>query len=59
MIGTDEEPGWLRDVPLGQITPALVERWRAQALAEGMSHRNAVKLVAVMHGVFERVRRVS
>lgn len=56
-IGTEEEPGWLRDVPLAKITPATIERWRGEALAKGMSRRNAAKLTAILHAVFERARR--
>lgn len=56
-VGTDAEPGWLRDVPLAQVTPTLLKRWRRQALAGGMSRRNAEKLTGHVHAVFERARQ--
>jgi integrase len=55
-VGTDEDPGWLRDLPLARITPATIETWRRQALATGMSRRTAAKLTAILHGVFEHAR---
>ena len=55
--GSEAEPGWLRDVELGRITAGTLERWRRQALADGMSRRNAEKLTGHVHAVFERARR--
>ena len=56
--GTEAEPGWLRDLPLARVTPELIEQWRDRELAEGMSRRNAAKLTAILHAVFERARKV-
>jgi integrase len=56
-IGTAAEPGWLRDVPLERVTAGVVEEWRARAMAGGLSRRNAAKLVAILHGVFQRARK--
>ena len=55
---------WLRpafgDLRLEAVTAPLIERWRAEAMARPKSplpRRQADKLVAILHGVFERARR--
>lgn len=55
---------WLRpafgDLRLEAVTAPLIERWRAEAMAQPKSplpRRQADKLVAILHGVFERARR--
>jgi integrase len=58
LIGTEEEPGPWRHVPLERVTPKAIEQWRARALEAGLPRRTAVKLLAIMHGVLERARRV-
>lgn len=43
---------------LEQITPTLVERWRAeQVTTRKLTDRTANKFVTVLHGIFERARR--
>jgi integrase len=46
------------DLPLGQITTEAIERWRGNAMAEGrLPRRTAVKVVAMLHGIFVRARK--
>jgi integrase len=40
------------------VTSAVIEDRRAQWLRSGMSRRSANKLLAIMHGIFERARKV-
>ena len=42
---------------LEDVTAKRIERWRGQWLAEHGHHRQAVKLLAILHGIFERARR--
>jgi integrase len=45
--------------PIEAITAREIESWRSEQLASGkLTRRTAVKLVAVMHGIFERARRL-
>src|SRR5918995_1436621 len=53
-IGTDEEPGWLRDVPLSRITAATIKRCRREALASGMSRRTGGELTPDLPAPFSR-----
>lgn len=57
LIGTDEVPGPFRHVPVSQVTAAMIEEWRSKALADGLPRRTAIKLLAILHGIFERARR--
>jgi integrase len=57
LIGTEDAPGPFRDVPVSQVTAALIEEWRSHALADGLPRRTAIKLLAILHGIFERARR--
>jgi integrase len=43
---------------LDKISAGTIERTRAKWLADGMSHRNANKQLAILHGIFERARKV-
>ena len=46
------------DWKLEAVTTEAIERWRAQGLADGsIRRRTAVKLVAVLHGIFEQARK--
>jgi integrase len=45
--------------PLEAIGSREIETWRARGLASGkLTRRTAVKMVAIMHGVYERARRL-
>lgn len=40
------------------VSPAIIERWRRGMVAEGrLSGRSINKLLTILHGIFERVRR--
>jgi integrase len=43
---------------LEDVTAKRIERWRGEWLAKHGHHRQAVKLLAILHGIFERARRV-
>jgi integrase len=43
---------------LDDVSTATIEAWRSRRMAEGLTARNAVKLLAILHGVFGRARRV-
>lgn len=43
---------------LDQVTAARIEHWRAAFIAERRQPRTAAKLLAILHGVFERARKV-
>jgi integrase len=44
---------------LRSITNLEIEQWRREAITErGLSRRNANKLVSIMHGIFERARKL-
>ena len=45
------------DTPVERITPKAIESWRSAGLAsEQLSRRNANKLTAILHGIFEHAR---
>ena len=45
------------ELRIESITPARIERWRAELVRDrGVSKRNANKLLAVLHAIFERGR---
>ena len=47
------------ELPLEAMTSLRVERWNADRLAEGrLSRRTINKTITVLHGIFERARRV-
>lgn len=57
---------WLRpafgELRLDAVTASMIERWRAEAMArakkdERLPRRQADKLIAILHGVFERARK--
>lgn len=50
-------PAW-GEREVGRITTAEIERWRSEWLAENGQIRMASKLVAVMHSIFVRARRL-
>jgi hypothetical protein len=43
---------------LEQVSARMIERWRDDKMRDGLSRRNAVKLVAVLHSIYERARKV-
>ena len=43
-------------MPIEEITPAVVERWRLSL--EGLSNRTKNKLLIVLHGIFRRAQSV-
>jgi integrase len=43
---------------LEDVSTARIEAWRSRRMAEGLTPRNAVKLLAILHGIFGRARRV-
>ena len=43
---------------LEDVTPGAIERARSRWLVTGLSRRNANKQVAILHGIFERARKV-
>jgi integrase len=43
---------------LEQVSARMIERWRDDKMRGGLSRRNAVKLIAVLHSIYERARRV-
>jgi integrase len=44
--------------PLHEVTTRAIAQWRAFEMAEGrLPRRTAVKLTAILHGIFERARR--
>jgi integrase len=45
------------DKRLTEIDTPLIETWRKQLLDDGLGRRQAVKLVAIIHGIFKRARR--
>jgi integrase len=46
------------DLRLENITTETIERWRANAMAEGrLPRRTAVKVVAILHGIYARARK--
>jgi integrase len=42
---------------LEKLTAQAIAGWRSRAMADGLSHRNAAKLLAILHGIFERARK--
>jgi len=42
---------------LEDVSAKRIERWRSEWLAEHGHHRQAVKLLTILHGIFERARR--
>jgi integrase len=45
---------------LEAVTTEAIEDWRSRGLADGsLKRRTAVKLIAIMHGIFERARKVN
>jgi len=47
------------DRPIESITARQIEDWRAEQLAsDKITRRTAQKVVAIMHGIFERARRL-
>ena len=45
-------------IPIEQLTTREIEAWRSRKLTAGMSHRSANKNVMVLHGIYQRARRV-
>jgi len=43
---------------LEDVTTKRIERWRSEWLAEHGHRRQAIKLLAILHSIFERARRV-
>lgn len=45
------------DMKIEDVTAKTIERWRARQVADGkLPRRTANKLVAILHGIFERAR---
>lgn len=44
--------------PVESITTRDIEAWRSRKLKEGMTRRTATKQLMILHGVYERARRV-
>jgi integrase len=46
-------------LPLERVTTPAIERWRVSLVTEGLlSNRSINKLLTILHGVFERARKV-
>jgi integrase len=49
---------WLGDRRLEDVTAQMIEQWRGFEMGEGrLPRRTADKLVAILHGIFERARK--
>jgi integrase len=46
------------DQPLEAVTTREIEAWAAELLASGRSRRTVNKILTMLHGIFERARRV-
>ncbi len=45
----------LGDVPIEDVTPEMLERWKASL---GLSNRSVAKYLVILHGIFKRAMRV-
>jgi integrase len=43
---------------LEQVSTRMIEFWRDEKMRDGLSRRNAVKLVTVLHSIYQRAKKV-